>query len=264
MPFETTSILRPDRGLHRLTGETALFKRFMRSNTVQAILGWLVAAYMVLVKYTTRWDVTLPDETRAIIGNGKGLIALTWHSRFLMLNAAWKKRYQTPHVLISRSRDGQIVAHTSHFLGLKTIRGSTKTGKDVSAKGGEEAGRGITLALKTGGCIVITPDGPRGPRQRMSLGALRLAKMTGAPIVPCLFAVKNRKVLNTWDRLVLPLPFGRGRILWGVPITLAPDADDAHLKHVQAMIETSMNQLLSEADSDMGHTPIMPEERKAK
>ena len=262
MPFETMVLCAPIVGLHRLTGETALFKRFMRSKIVAATVGWLVAAYMVLVKYTTRWDVTLPEQTRALMGNGEGLIAVTWHSRFLMLNAAWKKRYQTPHVLISRSRDGQIVAYTSRFLGLKTIRGSAKTEKDTGAKGGEKAGRGIAAALKSGGCIVITPDGPRGPRQRMSLGALRLARMSGAPIVPCLFAVKNRKVMRSWDKFVLPLPFGRGRIIWGTPVTLAPDADDAQLQKVRAMLEASMNQFLSEADSDMGHVPILPAERK--
>lgn len=235
----------------------------MRSNLIALCAGWLIAAYMVIVKYTTRWDVTLPDATRALIGTDQGLIALTWHSRFLMLNAAWKRRYQLPHVLISRSRDGQVVAHTSRFLGLKTIRGSAKAAVKQKAKGGETAGREITRALKSGGCIVITPDGPRGPRQRMSLGALRLARATGAPIVPCLFAVKNRKVFNSWDRFVLPLPFGRGRIIWGLPITLDPGADDTQLEAIRERLETQMNTLLSQADQDMGHSPMPPADPKS-
>ena len=85
-----------------------MFKRFMRSNAVQMSLGWIVAAYMTFVKYTTRWDVERADQVEHIIDGGKGVIALVWHSRFMMLTSAWKKAYQLPYVLISRSRDGNI------------------------------------------------------------------------------------------------------------------------------------------------------------
>lgn len=237
-----------------------MFKRFMRSQGVSVMLGWLVAAYMVVVKYTTRWDVDIPEATRAMMGNEQGLIALTWHSRFLMLNAAWKRSYQTPHVLISRSRDGQIVAHTSRFLGLKTIRGSAKKATKVDSKGGAEAGHIITRAIEGGGCIVITPDGPRGPRQRLQPGALRLAKMTGAPIVSCLFSVRRRKLFDSWDRFVLPLPFGRGRIIWGEPRLIPKDATPAAIEKLRLVMENEMNTLLSRADHDMGHIPIVPDD----
>jgi len=134
-----------------------VFKRFMRSKAVQIALGWLVAAYMVLVKYTTRWTIERQDKAQPVIDSGSGLIALTWHSRFMMLNSAWKKDWQMPHVLISRSRDGAIVAHATHFLGLKTIRGSAKKAGSLKAKGGAKAGHDIITALESGGCIVITP-----------------------------------------------------------------------------------------------------------
>jgi len=173
-------------------GEVAqVFKRFMRSNAVQITLGWLVAAYMTLVKYTTRWEIEREDHIQPIIDGGKGFIALTWHSRFMMLTAAWKKNYQLPHVLISRSRDGAIVAHTSRNLAAK-------------AKGGAKAGLDIVTALESEACIVITPDGPRGPRQRLGDGPIRLARLTGVPIVPCTFALRNRKQFNSWDKFVLP------------------------------------------------------------
>ena len=87
-----------------------MFKRFMRSNAVQIFLGWLVAAYMTFVKYTTRWEVERAEQVTDIIDGGTGVIALVWHSRFMMLTSAWKKQYQLPYVLISRSREGNIVA----------------------------------------------------------------------------------------------------------------------------------------------------------
>lgn len=243
-----------------------MFKRFMRSNAVQITIGWLVAAYMTLVKYTTRWDVERADHVQDIIDGGKGFIALTWHSRFMMLTAAWKKNYQLPHVLISRSRDGAIVAHTSRFLGLKTIRGSAnkKAAKGdlaAKAKGGAKAGMDIVSALETDACIVVTPDGPRGPRQRLGDGAIRLARLTGAPLVPCTFAVRNRKQFNSWDKFVLPLPFGKGKIIWGTPVTVPADADDRKIEHIRERIESEMNIFLADADRAMGHVPIEAAER---
>ena len=239
-----------------------MFKRFMRSNAVKISLGWLVAAYMTFVKYTTRWDIERAEQVEDIIKNGKGVIALVWHSRFMMLTSAWKKQYQLPYVLISRSRDGDIVAHTSHRLGLKTIRGSTKKAAKAKgtakAKGGAKASLDIVTALENNGCIVVTPDGPRGPRQRLGDGPLRLSKLTGAPLMPCTFAIKNRKVFNSWDRLVLPLPFGKGKIIWGTPVTIEDTASDTDIEHIRKSIESEMNQYLAEADGAFGHTPIGP------
>ena len=235
-----------------------MFKRLMRSSFMAALLGWLIAAYMVLVKYTTRWDVEHADRAKPIIENGKGLIALTWHSRFLMLNSAWKKSYAMPHVLISRSRDGAIVAFTTKFLGLKSIRGSTKKLGSEKAKGGAQAGRGIIDAIHQGGCIVITPDGPRGPRQRLGMGPLRLAKMTGAPILPCTFSVARRKQFNSWDKFVLPKLFGKGKIIWGTPITISKDTSEDEMEALRLSVETEMNRLLAQADMALGHTVVDP------
>ena len=245
-----------------VTESDHLFKRFMRSKAVQSALGGLLAAYMVLIKYTTRWTVERADIAAPVIGNGKGLIALTWHSRFLMLNSAWKKTWQHPHVLISRSRDGALVSYTAKYLGLSTVRGSSRKVGSSKAKGGSSALRTMKAALDAGGCIVITPDGPRGPRQRLGDGPIRLAKMTGVPIIPCTFSVKNRLAFRSWDRFILPLPFGRGKIVWGTPITIAPDADDKHIELCRKQIETEMNIFLSGADTALGHDPIEPADAK--
>lgn len=241
-----------------------MFKRFMRSNVMTTVFAVLVAAYMVIVKYTTRWDITCPDETQALKGNGNGFIGLTWHSRFLMLNAAWRKTYQMPHVLISRSRDGEIVARASHLLGLKTIRGSAKKATKVTDKGGTHAGHTINTALENGDCIVITPDGPRGPRQRLQIGALRLARLSGAPIVTCIFSVKRRKTFNSWDNFILPMPFNKGRIIWSSPYIIDPELDSTQMEIMRQAIENDMNQALTLADADMGHVAIHPADMREK
>lgn len=233
-----------------------MFKRLLRRPAVQSSLGWSVAQYMRLIKRTTRWEVRHAERVSHILGSGKGVIGLTWHSRFMMLTAALKAGELDPYVMISRSRDGAVVAATCKALGLKTIRGSRpKKGKD---KGGDKAAAAALTALRSGGCVVITPDGPRGPRQRLGDGPLRLARATGAPIMPCTFAAARRKQFDSWDRFILPKLFGRGLILWGTPVTVGADTEDAELENIRLSIETEMNALLAQADRELGHIPVEP------
>ncbi len=225
---------------------------------MQALLGGLVALWMTLVKYTTRWEVEHAERAQPIIDGGDGLIALTFHSRFLLLTSAWRRGYQQPYVLISRSRDGAVVAWTCRWLGLDVVRGSARNAAKTKIKGGGKAGREIVDAIAGGGCVVITPDGPRGPRQRVPAGPFRLARLTGAPVLPCTFAVSNAKQFDSWDRFVLPLPFGRGRIIWGTPERLEPDADDDAVEAARARVEAEMNALLSRADTALGRPEVLP------
>ena len=222
------------------------------------LVGGVIAAHMAIVKRTTRWDVRHFERVRDIVEGGEGLIALTWHSRFPMLNAAWKRGWQMPHVMISRSRDGNIVHYTSRALGLQTIRGSAKKVGSTKAKGGGRAAAEAVEAVKAGGCVVITPDGPRGPRQRLNVGALRIARTTGAPIVPCSFAVSKRKTIGSWDRLIIPKWFGQGVILWGEPVRVPPKASDAELESMRVSLEARMNADLAEADRLTGHAECLP------
>lgn len=233
-----------------------MFKRFLRRPAVQFALGWMVAQYMHLIKATTRWEYRYPERVADIIKGREGIIALTWHSRFLMLTSAWKREYQLPYVMISRSRDGAVVAATCKALGLQTLRGSAK--KSGKAKGGEEAAAGAVTAIKSGGCVVITPDGPRGPRQRLGDGPLRLARATGAPLMPCTFSVARRKAFDSWDRFILPKLFGKGLIIWGTPVYVSKSTTDAELETLRLSIETEMNALLAEADTALGHPAIEP------
>jgi lysophospholipid acyltransferase (LPLAT)-like uncharacterized protein len=86
--------------------------------------------------------------------------------------------------------------------------------------------------------------------------------MTGAPILPCTFAVSRRKQFNSWDKFVLPLPFGRGKIIWGSAVTIPEDVSDQKLENLRQQIESEMNLFLSSADRSFGHDPVEPAEPK--
>ena len=76
--------------------------------------------------------------------------------------------------------------------------------------------------------------------------------------MPCTFAVARRKQFDSWDRFVLPKLFGKGLILWGSPIIVSPETADADLDAIRLSIETEMNDLLAEADTELGHDAVEP------
>ncbi|MBL4870904.1 MAG: lysophospholipid acyltransferase family protein, partial [Robiginitomaculum sp.] len=162
------------------------------------------------------------------------------------------------HVLISRSRDGNLVAFTSKFLRLGVIRGSRKSRRTDTHKRGAGALREMVKILKNGDVIFMTPDGPRGPRMRMGEGPLRLAQLSGAPVLAYGLSTSRHLVFNSWDRFMLPLPFGRGQIIWAGPMTIPRNASDADIEILRLKLENLLNSATQEADTSVGNTPILP------
>ncbi|MGQ0532821.1 MAG: lysophospholipid acyltransferase family protein [Caulobacteraceae bacterium] len=236
-------------------------KSLLGNSVFQFLLGRLIGGYMLFVGLTTRWT----KVNRAAIepfwepGGGK-LVACIWHGRFSLIHKMWSfgPAAPEPKMLISHSREGGIVAHTSRTVGAEVIRGSeAKKGK---SKGGVEAMRAMARHIEEGGVIGMTPDGPRGPRMRAKRGPVQLAKLAGAPLMAVTWATSNRIVFkNSWDQFVLPLPFGKGALIWSDPIAPpATDASEAEVEAVRLKLETEMNRIAAEADRIAGITPIQP------
>jgi len=238
-----------------------LFKRFMNLKFVQVILALLLRAYMGLVKRTTRWQVEGLDVSEPIQKSGEGFVACIWHSRFLMANAGWTKMTQKPHFLISKSRDGDLVATIGKFFGISVIRGSRRAKYKDKDKRGTGALREMIDVLKDGDCVVMTPDGPRGPRMIMGEGPIRLAKLSGAPIIAYALSVSNNKLFNSWDRFMFPLPFGRGKIIFAGPVRVDKDANTADIEAARKKLEDILNQASQKCDKDMGCEIILPAEK---
>lgn len=147
------------------------------------------------------------------------LIYALWHGRLLMipwLSARLTATHgaRTIRVLASRSRDGELIARYVRRFGLHTIRGS-------SSRGGAAALRALAGALRDGDDVVVAPDGPRGPRQRVQAGLPALAALSGAPVVPLAFSASPARRLATWDAFLVPAPFARGALVIGAPLRIA-------------------------------------------
>lgn len=225
-----------------------LIKALTRQDGVRNVLCRLAALYIRAVHGSGRWSVTGGEAPAAFWDQGKPFILAFWHGRIMMMPFAWRRGVAI-HMLISQHRDGQIIARTVSHFGIDTVAGS-------SSRGGSAALRTMLKTLKGGHCVGITPDGPRGPRMRATDGIAQLARLSGAPVIPCSFSTRRRKLVGSWDRFLLALPFTRGVFLWGAPIAVPADADAGQLAEARQAIEDSLNALTDEADRRMGHPPV--------
>lgn len=213
------------------------------------MVGATLAAHIGLVRRTTRWKTVGEEAARGAWAGEKPVIVAFWHNRLAMMPYCWPSA-RPFHMLISSHPDGQLIARTVKHFGIETVAGS-------STRGGSEALRSLVRLIKSGVSVGITPDGPRGPRMRASDGAIALARLSGAPIVPAAVSVSRRVVLGSWDRLIVALPFGEGAMVWGEPLTVANGADPEVLR---ARLESELTRVSAEADAMVGHAPIMPAE----
>lgn len=168
---------------------------------------------------TWRWAVE--DDagiTRAADGPGP-LIWMLWHNR--VLSAPLIHRRFCPHrtgaVLTSPSDDGAILAETMRLFGVGAVRGS-------SSKRGGRALVELADVLRGGGDVVITPDGPRGPRYRLSRGVPRLALRAGVPVMPLHIEYQSCWRLRSWDGFAVPRPFSGIAVRFGRPVAVGSGA----------------------------------------
>ena len=132
------------------------------------------------------------------------------------------------------------------YFGIQAIAGSTR-------RGGSVALRNLLKKLKEGDCVAITPDGPRGPAMSVSIGIVNAARLAQVPIVPITYATSRRWIFPSWDRFHVSLPFGHGVILWGQPIEIGSELDEAGLERTRSLIEARMVEMVGEADRRVGH-----------
>lgn len=231
----------------------SLRKAFFRNTAVQSVLGVVAAAYVWLVRVTTSWSRENAAATAPAWAGTEPVIIAFWHNRLFKMPYCW--RSQAPfHMLISAHADGRLIAKTIAWHGLSTVTGS-------SSKGGSDALRELVRLVKDGVSVGITPDGPRGPRMQASEGAIALARLSGAVIIPAAAATSRRKLLNTWDRLIVPLPFSRGACVWGDPIHVSKDSTSEDLERLRQNLETALIDVSNRADELVGQSIIEPATR---
>ena len=223
--------------------------RPLRNPIVQTILAWTLAQWMRFCFATIRWTHENEAVAEAVWDKGGGVLCAFWHSRIGLSPACWPLgRAQSAKALISLSADGEFIAKAVARQGFPAVRGSSANkDKTEMAKGGTQALRDGLKQLKVG-ALAITPDGPRGPARQMAEGLPLMARLSGAPTLFIGMSCSPAIRLNSWDSAILPLPFGKGAIVWDV----ADFPKGADLSDVAADWTARLNAVEERADALSG------------
>lgn len=225
-----------------------LSKRLIRSPGVQRALANVIVLYLRLVARTARIDRRGEDVLRCMDTGGRPVLMCYWHGRMALMYLGWRWKDESC-LLISRHRDGMLGQEIARQLGVSVIAGSTRRG------GATAALQMVRALVSRERYIGIMPDGPRGPRMRAGRGVVTVARLADALVVPITCSTNRRIVLKSWDRFILPLPFGRAAFLVGEPIDVAAvESEEA----ARLMVEERLNALCREADRLVSVAAIEP------
>ncbi len=165
-------------------------------------------------------------------------IYIFWHEYILF--PIYLRGHNNLAMLLSRHRDAEMLSYAAYHLGFDFVRGSTR-------RGGVSALRQL-LRKSRQMHLTITPDGPRGPRRRLSPGAVYLASKLGFPLVAMGYGYDRPWRMGSWDRFAIPRPHSRARAVVTGEIHVPPDLDRGGLEHYRRKIERLLNRVTDEAE----------------
>ena len=208
------------------------------------LIGFFGTLFIDLLFLTIRIKSKGLEKVDAMIASKKNIFAL-WHSRILPFSHVYKGLGSA--ILVSASKDGEIIARILEKQGQKTIRGSSRKG-GMKALG--KLADAMTADPRRPGTVI--PDGPQGPRFQVQKGVILLAQKTGMPITPVTCGVKRSKVFNSWDQFMLPLPFTTCLLIYGDPLHVSAEANEAEIESARKELETRLRRITEEADGHFG------------
>ncbi|MAE63056.1 MAG: hypothetical protein CMJ18_02185 [Phycisphaeraceae bacterium] len=164
-----------------------------------------------------------------------------WHESILGALRAGFQRLDLFTVMIGRHQDGEIITQIVRPYGISVARGST-------SRGGRAALRRM-MADSARRNLLITPDGPRGPRRKVQAGVVWLSSATGMPIVPLGVGFSRARRAGSWDRFAVPWPLSRVVAVSGAPIVVPPDLEKEQIDAWTRRVEDAMLETTSTAES---------------
>jgi lysophospholipid acyltransferase (LPLAT)-like uncharacterized protein len=215
----------------------------MRAGLRYRIGSTIARAALNALLGTVRFETVNRDRYDRYAHRGEAVLYASWHGRLLPLT--YYHRFEGVGALISQSADGEYAARVAEGWGFDTIRGST-------SRGGGAALREVVRRLRHGQSVALTPDGPRGPRQKAQAGVIVAAQLSGAPVIPVAAGCSRAWWPGSWDRICVPKPFSRVLIAYGEPRRIPREADEAQVRRCALELEQDMNSLIEQVDRDGG------------
>ncbi|OPY89705.1 MAG: hypothetical protein A4E72_01010 [Syntrophus sp. PtaU1.Bin208] len=222
-----------------------MFKNISLFAIHSGLVRWL---YYLIRFYFLFCRVRVTNETPLLqrLSRHQPLIVSIWHQRILTV-VPYSPRFApySPSVMISRSRDGELVAQLFSCMKFRPIRGS-------SSRGGKGALSSLIQDLQGHAAAIHVVDGPRGPRGIIKPGLITLSQLSGAPIFPISASASRAWILNSWDRCLVPKPFSTIHISWDDPIFIPPDLDPENFERRRLEVQNRMLLLQQEQDARLG------------
>lgn len=208
---------------------------------VLRLIIWAGYGLIRVIGPTLRVSVSYEDGAQQTISQ-RPLIVSFWHS--CMIPATYICRNIGVRVMSSNSYDGEYMGRIIHKFGFVAVKGS-------SSRNAVRALLGLRRALEEGWTVAFTLDGPRGPRRKVKPGPAALARSAGVPLSMFHVAVDQAWVLNTWDRLMVPVPFSRVLVRFGKLIPVPHAAADDDLERYTAELQESLDRVCEFAEANV-------------
>ncbi len=208
----------------------------LKDRLLVSIAPFFASLAIRFLYFTNRTEILGGEHPQSVWNRGEYVILSSWHDQLLMMIMSY--RGEGAKILISSSTDGELIARTMSYFGQSTVRGS-------SSRGGRAAFKELLSLGQEKVDLGFTPDGPRGPRHVLKDGIVQLARLSGRPIVPLAFVCSRGHRFKSWDRFLVPYPFGRGVFSYGQPLYYNKQ-EGAEIFREQLKDAISQNQKLAE------------------
>ncbi|MCP4372015.1 MAG: lysophospholipid acyltransferase family protein [Deltaproteobacteria bacterium] len=200
------------------------------SKPVFALLYKLIRIY----SWTFKVKVVNEKDWIEYLENGGKILICTWHQQFFPAIRYFEKYLKyNPSLMISKSKDGEIIAAIAKRTGWYPVRGS-------SSRGGSGALHDMIRRLKKFGLAAHIVDGPRGPAGIVKPGTIRLVHETGSVIIPFYASAEKAWYINSWDKFMLPKPFTKVTLFFGEMIRFSPSKNDEDFEKQRLHLENIM------------------------
>jgi lysophospholipid acyltransferase (LPLAT)-like uncharacterized protein len=209
-------------------------KLLKKNNFALSVVTKLLYNYLRVVYFTCRWQFVFSDNyNKHQFLAQKGVIFAFWHNR-LALGPGIFIGHKDIHTLISTHSDGKIISNIVNKFGFGVINGSTNKNSAVALKT-------IIKKLHNGSNIVITPDGPRGPIYKINSNINKVAQKYNIKLIPVSCKTSRYFLLKSWDKLIMPLPFGKVTAFIGSPLVFTGNENQDNINLAQALNKNEVN-----------------------
>ena len=213
-------------------------KKILKNIFIQHILGLIVAVYIFIVRITSSIHFENKSVPDTFLLNNKPFILAFWHNQLMMISFCWKSKKKI-NILASSHSDGRFGSIIGKYFKLKNI--------SISSKDNNFILRSIINILNTKQYIGITPDGPRGPKEIVSEGIIKIARASKTPIIPCGFWSSRNIQLKSWDAFLVTLPFSKCFFVWQNPIYIPENLKDSEIIKYQNLLKKMIDESITKA-----------------